>query len=51
MGRVWWREVTELLMKAMHSTPTAVKRKMVATARHSSVRLEVLAATKTRLVS
>ena len=46
-GLVWLREVTEVAMKARHMTTTAVKKKMVIKARHSSVMLPVSAATST----
>ena len=47
-GRVIRREVTELVIKATSMTTTAVKRKMVAKARHISVMLPASAETKTR---
>ena len=46
-GLVCRREVTELVIKAMSSTTMEVKKKMLAKARHISVRLAVSAATKT----
>lgn len=47
-GRVIRREVTELVIKATSMTTTAVKRKMLAKARHISVMLPASAETKTR---
>ena len=46
-GRVIRREVTEVVIKAMSMTTTEVKRKIEAKARHISVMLAALAATKT----